>query len=105
MPRVYAFASIKGGVGKTTLTGNLGAALNKLGSDALLVDADIAMRSLTYLMGVGARETTLQDLLAGEGRVRDAVYDLTSGLDVLSAGEEISGYRTTGPQRLKECFG
>ena len=40
MGEVFAIVSGKGGVGKTTLTGNLGIALAELGYSVLLIDAD-----------------------------------------------------------------
>ena len=47
---VYAVASQKGGVGKTTSTGNLGIELVREGYKVLLIDAD-AQGSLTSSLG------------------------------------------------------
>ena len=38
---IFTIASTKGGVGKTTLTANLGALLADMGLRVLLVDADV----------------------------------------------------------------
>ncbi|MBV8151825.1 MAG: AAA family ATPase, partial [Candidatus Eremiobacteraeota bacterium] len=44
--RRIVVTSGKGGVGKTTTTANLGAALAILGKRVILVDADIGLRNL-----------------------------------------------------------
>ena len=49
MAYVIAFASGKGGVGKSTLAANIGYALTQAGSSAILVDADTGLRSLDLL--------------------------------------------------------
>ncbi len=51
MARVYAIANVKGGVGKTTTTANLAAALTERGRKVLAVDLD-PQASLTISLGV-----------------------------------------------------
>ena len=51
MSKVYAIANQKGGVGKTTTTRNLGAALVERGRTVLLIDLD-QQGSLTAYCGV-----------------------------------------------------
>jgi septum site-determining protein MinD len=46
MGRVIVITSGKGGVGKTTLTANLGTALARLGRSVAVVDADFGLRNL-----------------------------------------------------------
>ena len=51
---VFATVSTKGGVGKTTLTANLGALLADLGMRVLMIDADV-QPSLTRYFPIARR--------------------------------------------------
>ncbi len=53
--RRIVLTSGKGGVGKTTTTANLGAALAKRGKSVILVDADIGLRNLDLVLGLEKR--------------------------------------------------
>ena len=55
MAKVIVVTSGKGGVGKTTLTANIGAALAQLGRKTLLIDADIGLRNLDMILGLENR--------------------------------------------------
>lgn len=53
--RKIVITSGKGGVGKTTTTANVGAALAKRGKRVILVDADIGLRNLDLVLGLEKR--------------------------------------------------
>jgi chromosome partitioning protein len=65
MSKVIAIAQHKGGVGKTTTTVNLGAALEKKGYRILLIDLD-AQANLTDSLGISTDKTTIESTLKSD---------------------------------------
>jgi ATP-binding protein involved in chromosome partitioning len=61
--RVYAVASGKGGVGKSSVTVNLAAALAKKGLAVGVVDADIYGHSVPRMLGADGRPTRVEDMI------------------------------------------
>jgi ATP-binding protein involved in chromosome partitioning len=61
--RVYAIASGKGGVGKSTVTVNLAAALAASGLSVGVLDADVYGFSVPRMLGVSARPTRVGDMI------------------------------------------
>jgi ATP-binding protein involved in chromosome partitioning len=61
--RVYAVASGKGGVGKSSVTVNLAAALAKRGLSVGVIDADIYGHSVPRMLGVEGRPTRVEEMI------------------------------------------
>ncbi len=72
--RAIVITSGKGGVGKTTTTANVGAALAKRGRNVVLVDTDIGLRNLDLVLGVEKRIVfDLVDVVEGRCQIRQAL--------------------------------
>jgi len=72
--KVITITSGKGGVGKTTATANLGAALADLGHKVVCIDADIGLRNLDVVLGLENRIVyDLVDIVEGRCRLRQAM--------------------------------
>jgi chromosome partitioning protein len=74
LPRVLAVANQKGGVGKTTTSVNLGAALAEIGFRVLVIDLDPQGNATTGL-GIDARnfELSMYDVLMRDSSLEDCV--------------------------------
>jgi len=72
--KVITVTSGKGGVGKTTATANLGAALADFGAKVACIDGDIGLRNLDVVMGLENRIVyDLVDVVEGRCRLRQAM--------------------------------
>ncbi len=83
----------KGGVGKTTVTANLGAALGRLGKQVLLFDLDPQANLSIHLdVNIHELEVSIYDVLVGEKGIADAVLvDLLPGVSMVPANIDLSG--------------
>lgn len=74
LTKVVTVTSGKGGVGKTTLTANVGVALATLGKKVVTIDADIGLRNLDIILGLENRIVyDLIDVVEGRCKLRQAM--------------------------------
>jgi septum site-determining protein MinD len=106
MSRIIVITSGKGGVGKTTVTANLGMAIARSGHRVALVDADFGLRNLDLLLGLENRVVyTAVEVLAGQCRLEQALVKdkRQEGLVLLPAAQSRSKDAVT-PNQMKKLL-
>jgi len=82
---VLSVISAKGGVGKTTTTANLAAALVRYNKDVTAVDGNLTTPNLSIHLGCALYPVTLHDVLAGRASMDQAIYRHPAGFRVVPA--------------------
>jgi len=83
-PKVFGVIALKGGVGKTTVVSNLGAALsNHFQKKVLIVDANFSTPHLGLHVGLINPEYTLHPVLSNEYPIYDAIYQHGLGFHII----------------------
>jgi len=98
--RIIAVSGGKGGVGKTTLTANLGVALTKLGFRTCIIDANFTAPDLATHFGIYP-ETTLWDVLKGKRSVEEALYEHACGLHIIPGSMGVEEFNPQIYKRLR----
>jgi len=107
MSRIIVVTSGKGGVGKTTVTANLGMALAQSGRRVVLVDADFGLRNLDLLLGLENRIVyTAFEVLAGDCRLEQAlVKDKRQPKLALLPAAQNRTKESVSPEQMKKLIG
>ena len=83
---MIGIVSGKGGVGKTTLVANLGAALAaEYKMNVTIVDCNISTSHLGLSLGMYYSPVTINKVLAGEAKIDDSIYEHFTGMKIIPA--------------------
>lgn len=86
MGKSIVITSGKGGVGKTTLTANLGIALSFRGKKVVLIEGDIGLNNLDVVMRIEDKIIyDIGDVIRGKARIAQCLVEVTDNLFVLPA--------------------
>jgi flagellar biosynthesis protein FlhG len=94
--RVVAVTGGKGGVGKTSISTNLGVALAAQGRDVMLVDADLGLANVDVLLGLRTR-FHLGHVIRGECSLEDTIVTGPRGLQIVPAASGLKGMANLTP--------
>jgi septum site-determining protein MinD len=97
MGKVIAIISGKGGVGKTTSAINLGAALNQLDKEVIIVDVNLNTPNIGIHLGAPVVPITLNHVLKGKAEIEEAIYEHVSGTKIMPSSlsvKELTKFNT-----------
>ena len=103
MSRKIVITSGKGGVGKTTVTANLGLALASMGLLVAVIDTDFGLNNLDVVLGVENKiRYNIVDVIDGRCRLKQALVESNSrkNLFILTSGNNGFSDSVTG-QNIK----
>lgn len=98
--RVVAVTGGKGGVGKTSVSANLGVSLARRGHQTLLLDADLGLANVEVLLGLEARYN-LSHVMDGGVSLEEIVMDGPAGLKVVPGSSGVP--RMTSLSRAEQA--
>ncbi len=100
MPRFVAIASGKGGVGRTSLTFNLGVAMSLFGEKIVMLDLDLVMANLDVITGLLNPDVTLHDVLVRDKSIEDCVYEIENDIRVIPTGIHFETLKHINPNYI-----
>ncbi|MBU2576570.1 MAG: cell division ATPase MinD [Nanoarchaeota archaeon] len=104
MARIIVINSGKGGVGKTTTAINLGASLNKLNHEVIIVDANLNTPNIGLQLGAPIVPITLNHVLKGKADIEDAIYEHSSGTKIIPSSLSVKELTKFNTKKLPEIM-
>lgn len=104
LSRIIGVISGKGGVGKTTIVINLGAALaSKFKKDVIIVDCNVTASHLGLYLGMYYYPVSLNQVLSGEVRIDKAIYNYSiPGMRIIPASLSLNDLKGVDVAELKK---
>lgn len=102
MTKLITVTSGKGGVGKTTTSINLAAAINSFGKEVVVVDANLTTPNVGLHLGAPIVPISLNHLLLGKADITDAIYEHESGMKVIPSSLSVNELRRLNHKKLKD---
>ncbi len=99
-----AIVSGKGGVGKTTITVNLGLALYNLGANIILLDGNITTPNLGLYMGILKTPASLNDVLSDRTHISETIFTHSSGLNIVSSDLAVDAMNDIDFRKIKNVL-
>ncbi|OYT43694.1 MAG: septum site-determining protein MinD [Candidatus Aenigmarchaeota archaeon ex4484_56] len=98
--RIIGIISGKGGVGKTTLTFNLGAALTDFNKNVVVIDGNLTTPNLGIHAGIPLYPISLHDVLKGKVDIFDVMHILPNGLKIIPSSINLNDLKGVNPEYL-----
>ena len=101
MAKTIGIIAIKGGVGKTSCTASIGAALaNNFNKKVLLVDANFSAPNLGFHFGLFEPKITLQKVLLSKADIKNTIHEYSKNLHIIPSALEAEPVKN--PKILKK---
>lgn len=101
--RIISIASGKGGVGKTNIAVNLAIALNELGQNVLLIDADLGLGNVNVILG-NMPEYNLYHVIKGVKKMHEIVVDTEYGIRYIAGASGFSSLANLSGRGLNKLI-
>jgi septum site-determining protein MinD len=103
--RIIGIISGKGGVGKSTVTANIGSYIaSKFKKDVVIIDCNLTTSHLSLSLGMYYCPITLNNVLRGEKNIFESMYEHPSGMKIIPASLHLREIERVDITKLKDVI-